>query len=113
MKNTIYLPTLKKVKIVNYSLYNKDIEYDFIEGVNLIIGGNGVGKTTFINIVKYALIGLYKNDLTVRNYNNEKRFTREVYTNCNTYFRNRTKEEATDKDGYVELFLILKIQLLQ
>lgn len=108
MKNTIYLPTLKKVKIVNYSLYNKDIEYDFIEGVNLIIGGNGVGKTTFINIVKYALIGLYKNDLTVRNYNNEKRFTREVYTNCNTYFRNRTKEEATDKDGYVELFFDIK-----
>jgi len=103
MNNTIYLPTLRKVRIVNYSLYNQDIDYDFIYGVNLIIGGNGVGKTTFINIVKYALIGLYKKDLIVRNYNNEKRLIRTSYTNCNVYFRNRTQERAEDQESYVEL----------
>lgn len=103
MKNSIYLPTLKCVKIINYSLYNSDICYEFIDGINLIIGGNGVGKTTFINIIKYALIGLYKKDLTVRNYDNKKRFIRDSYTNCNTYFRNRTKDVPADKDGYVEL----------
>lgn len=102
--NNIYLPTLKTVRIINYSLYNQNIDFEFIEGINLIIGGNGVGKTTFINIVKYALIGLYKKDLIVRNYNNEKRFTRSSYTNSNTYFRNRTKENVTDQEGYVELF---------
>lgn len=104
MNNTIYLPTLKKVKIINYSLYNQNIEYDFIYGVNLIIGGNGVGKTTFINIIKYALIGLYKKDLIVRNYNNEKRLIRTSYTNCNVYFRNRTHENIEDQDGFVELY---------
>lgn len=103
MNNTIYLPTLKKVRIVNYSLYNQNIDYDFIYGVNLIIGGNGVGKTTFINIIKYALIGLYKKDLIVRNYNNEKRLIRTSYTNCNVYFRNRTQENLEDQKGFVEL----------
>ena len=65
-EHKVYLPKLKKVRIENYSLYTQNIDYDFIEGLNLIVGGNGVGKTTFINIVKYALIGLYKNDLDVK-----------------------------------------------
>lgn len=102
-ENSIYLPKLTKVKIANYSLYSADIEFDFINGLNLIVGGNGVGKTTFVNIVKYALIGLYKKDLIVRNYQNEKRLFRGTYSNCNTYFRNRTKEEEQDKEGYVLL----------
>lgn len=103
MSNNIYLPQLEKVRIFNFSLYNKDIEYDFIDGINLIIGGNGVGKTTFVNVVKYALIGLYKNDLVVKNYQGEKRFHRETYRNTNLYFRNRMKGLSTDKDSFVEL----------
>ena len=107
MSNNIFLPQLKKVKISNFSLYNKDIEYDFIDGINLIIGGNGVGKTTFVNIVKYALIGLYKNDLVVRNYQGEKRFNRETYRNTNVYFRNRMKGVSTDSEAIVELSFVL------
>lgn len=103
MSNNIFLPQLKKVRIANFSLYNQNIEYDFIDGINLIIGGNGVGKTTFVNIVKYALIGLYKNDLVVRNYQGEKRFNRETYRSTNVYFRNRMKGLTTDKDAFVEL----------
>lgn len=63
---------IKRVRISNYSLYNGDIDYEFVDGLNLIIGGNGVGKTTFISIIKYALIGLYKKDLDVRVYKGEK-----------------------------------------
>lgn len=100
----IYLPTLKRVKISNYSLFRKDIDYEFILGLNLIIGGNGIGKTTFINIVKYALIGLYKKDLDVRVYKGEKRLIRGNYSNYNTFFRNRTEEKDSDKDGAVELW---------
>lgn len=92
---------------MNYSLYNSDIDYEFIDGLNLIIGGNGVGKTTFISIIKYALIGLYKKDLDVRVYKGEKRLIRGKYANCNTYFRNRTGEKETDKDGYVELWFVI------
>lgn len=107
MNNAIFLPKLKYVKIANYSLYNKDIEFTFIDGVNLILGGNGVGKTTFINIIKYALIGLYKKDLTVRNYQGEKRLSRETYKNCNTYFRSRTSNTSNDRNGYVTLLFDL------
>lgn len=103
MDNTIYLPRLRHVKVSNYSLYNQDIDFDFIDGVNLIIGGNGVGKTTFINIIKYALIGLYKKDLVVRNYQGEKRLSRGTYKNCNTYFRNRTNNTSEDIKAYVTL----------
>lgn len=106
-REKIYLPSLKRVKISKYSLYNKDIDYEFVDGLNLIIGGNGVGKTTFISIIKYALIGLYKKDLDVRVYKGEKRLIRGKYTNCNTYFRNRTEERDDDKDGCVELWFYI------
>ncbi len=106
-ENNIFLPTLKRVKIANYSLYNSDIDYDFIDGLNLIIGGNGVGKTTFISIVKYALIGLYKKDLDIRVYKGEKRLIRGKYANCNTYFRNRTSGKEADREGYVELWFAI------
>ena len=102
--NKIYLPTLRRVKISNYSLYSRDIDYEFVEGLNLIIGGNGVGKTTFISIIKYALIGLYKKDLDVKIYKGEKRLVRGSYTNGNSFFRNRTNESETDKNGCVELW---------
>ena len=52
----VYLPILKKIRIINYSLYREDIDYEFIEGLNLIVGGNGVGKTTFINILKWVMV---------------------------------------------------------
>jgi len=103
MKNNIIIPKLNYVKITNYSLYNKDIYFEFINGVNLILGGNGVGKTTFVNIIKYALIGLYKKDLIVRNYQGEKRLNRVAYKNCNTYFRNRTNNTIEDENAQVEL----------
>lgn len=107
-ENNIFLPTLKRVKISNYSLYTDDIDYEFIDGLNLIIGGNGVGKTTFISIVKYALIGLYKKDLDVKVYKGEKRLIRGRYANCNTYFRNRTNGIESDKEGCVELWFLIK-----
>lgn len=106
-ENNIFLPTLKRVKISNYSLYTSDIDYEFIDGLNLIIGGNGVGKTTFISIVKYALIGLYKKDLDVKVYKGEKRLIRGKYANCNTYFRNRTEGSESDVNGCVELWFLI------
>ena len=60
--NNIYLPELKSIEIKNFTLYPNGLnfKYDFVNGVNLIVGGNGMGKTTFVNIIKYAIIGHYK-----------------------------------------------------
>ncbi|MEK5435242.1 MULTISPECIES: AAA family ATPase [Paenibacillus] len=85
--NNIYLPELKKIEIRNFSLYQKDIIYEFIHGLNLIIGGNGMGKTSFINLIKYGLIGSYKKDLDVRTYKGERRQGRLQYSP--DYFKNR------------------------
>lgn len=71
----IFLPTLKKIKIKNFTLYPNglDYEYDFINGVNVIIGGNGMGKTTFVNLIKYSILGHYKKDFDfTRTYKDRK-----------------------------------------
>lgn len=62
MSRKIYLPELLSITIKNYTLYPNglDYSYNFVKGVNLILGGNGMGKTTFVNIIKFGLIGLYK-----------------------------------------------------
>ena len=68
MSRQIYLPELLSINIKNYTLYPNGLNYtyDFVKGINLILGGNGMGKTTFVNIIKFGLIGLYKKatDLT-------------------------------------------------
>lgn len=62
MSRQIYLPELVSINIKNYTLYPNglDYTYDFVKGINLILGGNGMGKTTFVNIIKFGLIGLYR-----------------------------------------------------
>lgn len=62
MSRRIYLPELLSINIKNYTLYPNDLDYtfDFVKGVNLVLGGNGMGKTTFVNIIRYAILGLYK-----------------------------------------------------
>ncbi|SEP06487.1 AAA family ATPase [Flavobacterium sp. fv08] len=67
-KKKKHLPSLISIEVKNFSLYpgNLNLTYKFIDGINLIIGGNGVGKTTFLNILKFALVGLYKKDIDVK-----------------------------------------------
>jgi DNA repair exonuclease SbcCD ATPase subunit len=51
------LPTLKKVIVEHLSLYTRTINMRLSPGINLIIGGNGIGKTTLVNTILYALVG--------------------------------------------------------
>lgn len=47
---------LKKVKIRNL-FQHKDITLEFSDGINLILGPNGIGKTNILNAIYYALVG--------------------------------------------------------
>lgn len=86
----IFLPSLKNIKIKNYTLYPNglDFNFDFVNGVNLVLGGNGMGKTTFVNIIKYAVIGNYKKSFDyTRTY--KERLIEKRTLNPSDFFRNR------------------------
>lgn len=44
MSRRIYLPELLSINIKNYTLYPNGLDYtfDFVKGVNLVLGGNGM-----------------------------------------------------------------------
>lgn len=93
---TIFLPTLEKIRIQNFTLYPNglDFEHNFVNGVNLILGGNGMGKTTFVNLIKYAIIGNYKKSLDLtRTYREQAIVKRRL--NPSDYFRNRMDKTIT------------------
>lgn len=54
------LPKINKVVIENFSLYKlqRKIEIDVPDGVLCLAGANGLGKSTFISIVSYAMTGV-------------------------------------------------------
>ena len=110
MSRTIYLPELQRINIKNYTLYPNglDYSYDFVKGVNLILGGNGMGKTTFVNIIKFGLIGLYKKakDLT-RTYLDRAIVKRLLYPS--NYFSARGDESIqVDAEAIVILHFVIK-----
>ena len=105
MRN-IYLPELISIHLRNYTLYPNGLDYtfDFIKGVNLVLGGNGMGKTTFVNLIKYGIIGNYKNRYDFRRTYLEKIIQRRQ-ENSATYFSNRMDANViTDgEQPFVEL----------
>ena len=109
MSRQIYLPELLNINIRNYTLYPNglDYTYDFVKGVNLILGGNGMGKTTFVNIIKFGLIGLYRKakDLT-RTYKERAIVKRLLYPP--DYFSAR-KDDSVQASGEAMVTLIFKI----
>lgn len=106
MSRQIYLPELQRIHIKNYTLYPNGLDYtfDFIKGVNLVLGGNGMGKTTFVNLIKYAIIGNYKNRFDFRRTYLDRMILRRQ-ENSASYFSNRMDASViTDGDKpFVEL----------
>ena len=59
----IKFPVIRKLAVEDYALYpgqsesGDGIDHKFLKGVNLVIGINGLGKTTLLNIIYRLLIG--------------------------------------------------------
>lgn len=106
MSRQIYLPELQRIHVKNYTLYPNGLDYtfDFIKGVNLVLGGNGMGKTTFVNLIRYAIIGNYKNRFDFRRTYLDRMILRRQ-ENSASYFSNRMDASViTDGDKpFVEL----------
>ncbi|MCG9053514.1 hypothetical protein LH447_10485 [Laribacter hongkongensis] len=58
----INFPILKRVRVSNYALYagtetQPGLDHQFVDGVNVIVGINGLGKTTLLNMLLRSLAG--------------------------------------------------------
>lgn len=51
------LPRFENISIERLSLYSDNVVQPILPGINMIIGGNGIGKTTFVQTVLFALLG--------------------------------------------------------
>lgn len=57
------LPVIHNVSITNFSLYKlqPELNLDINDGVFCLAGANGLGKSTFISILSYAMMGIVVN----------------------------------------------------
>ncbi|MGB4661116.1 MAG: hypothetical protein WBI07_18235 [Mobilitalea sp.] len=55
----LYLPNLIKIYVKEYTLYQQQPSFEFVfnEGISAVVGANGIGKTTFVNLIIYSLVG--------------------------------------------------------
>lgn len=82
-----YLPKIKELHISNYDLYKCPFDVVFSEKLNLVFGTNGLGKTTFLNIMQYAILGPYIGKLKSRNWKDQQKLKRPVLDK--NYFKDR------------------------
>ena len=61
MRAAVHLPVIRHLRVVNFPLYpgadNQGLNLDFGDGVTVIAGINGIGKTTLLNLLLRMLLG--------------------------------------------------------
>ena len=102
----IYLPELIEIKIKNFTLYPNalDFSYEFVNGVNLVLAGNGMGKTTFVNIIKYAITGGYSSSFDLRRTYMGTAIERRGYY-PKDYFKNRMDSSVATSGAPIVIIL--------
>lgn len=54
----IYLPNINKLVLENFSLYSTNpVVIDFSKSVSCVMGANGIGKSTLLNCINFAITG--------------------------------------------------------
>ncbi|KGL47604.1 MULTISPECIES: AAA family ATPase [Bacteroidales] len=93
------LPKIQEIVINEFSLYKlkSEIVLDMNDGVFCLAGANGLGKSTFINILSYALTGIVvdpkKNFSSV---NSIPKFFKNNEKFASSYFNGRIDESKRD-----------------
>lgn len=93
----INLPVFERIKVLNYSLYvgtpdSPGLDHTFRSGVNVIVGINGLGKTTLLNILLRSLTGA--TDIPGDDQLGEKK--RRLVAADRYWFRRRVPDDAVD-----------------
>ena len=92
-------PEIKKIEIKNFSLFKKiqDISIDVGKKVFCLAGANGIGKSTFVTIINYALTGIVKNpERNFTWYNSIPAFYAKSKSFAANYFDGRVVESDRD-----------------
>lgn len=92
-------PILKNVKINHFSLYKKTdyLDIDLSKNVYCLAGANGLGKSTFITIINYAITGIVKHpDRDFTWFNSISAFYNKSKGFAANYFDGRVSEENYD-----------------
>lgn len=56
--SNIFLPQLSKFRLVGFTpIFSREIAFDLSLGINVVLGGNGLGKTTLMQAIVYGLTG--------------------------------------------------------
>lgn len=93
----IRFPVLDRVSVLHYALYvgepdSLGLDHSFLPGVNIVVGINGLGKTTLLNILLRSLTGPF--DLPGGEELGEKK--RRLVPADRLWFRRRVPDDAVD-----------------
>lgn len=98
-KNIMLLPRIQEIVINEFSLYKlkSKILLDMNDGVFCLAGANGLGKSTFISILSYALTGIVVDPKrSFSSTNSIPRFFKNNEKFASSYFSGRIEESKRD-----------------
>ncbi len=90
-------PRIKKVKLRRFSLFDQSDKIDetLIDGVSCIVGANGLGKSTFLTTINFALTGIVPEPN--KPFKSIDEFYRHRLNFCEEYFEGRIEERDRDE----------------
>lgn len=94
------LPKINRITIENFSLYKQKsrIEVEVPNGVLCLAGANGLGKSTFISIVSYAMTGaVVQPDISFKSLNSIPAFAQKTVGFASRYFDGRVEQRDRDQ----------------
>lgn len=97
------LPVIRNLEIQNFDLYKCPAKLDFSDKLNIVIGSNGLGKSTLLYIIQYSVIGPYTEGVKTRNYKGEQKTRRPIYDG--DFFRLRMNEQREDATVTVQFII--------
>lgn len=94
------LPKINKITIEYFSLYRQKsrIEVEVPNGVLCLAGANGLGKSTFISIVSYAMTGaVVQPDISFKSLNSIPAFAQKIVGFASRYFDGRVEQRDREQ----------------
>ena len=90
-------PTLKKIQLTAFSLFSQhpNIELEIDDGVLCLAGANGIGKSTFLAAVNFAITGCVPHP--DRKFQSAAEYLRDAEKFSEDFFEGRIDEQDRDQ----------------